>query len=78
VSDTILYVLISEAKDEQPSGFHDRIPLGVGVSLGFMDRPINFNNQACGMAIEISDETVDHLLSSEVQSGTLVRADILP
>ena len=46
----------------------DLIAFGIVVRLAIVDGTINLDDGAGGVTIEISDEAIDHLLASEVQS----------
>lgn len=43
-----------------------------------MDLPINLDDEARGVAVEVGDESVDDLLPAEVQASKTVVAEALP
>src|SRR5262245_22928089 len=74
----VSYLLVPKSDDPKSGFLQDAVALGVGVNLLVVNRTVNLDNQRGRMAVEIDDETVDHLLTPKMESGETVGAQVCP
>jgi hypothetical protein len=70
--------IIREAEHAQSSRTEYAVSLRVVVPLLVMDATIHFDNKPCGVAAEIDDEAVNHVLTAEMQPGEQIAAKMFP
>jgi hypothetical protein len=62
-------LFIREPNHAKAEPLQDSLPLHVRLFPALVDRAIDFQDHACRVAVEIGDESMDHLLPAEVKPG---------
>jgi hypothetical protein len=65
---------ISDAQYVEAVGREHTVALGIIVGLIIVDVAVYFDNETGTMAVEVHDESVNHLLATEVQPVELTAA----
>ncbi len=70
--------VVRKAEDVQAASGEDAVALGVVVGLSNVNAAVKFDNEPCGVAIEIRDEAVDDLLAAKVEAAKATGAKMVP
>jgi hypothetical protein len=70
--------LVLEPHDPQAMRGDDGVARRIVLGLTLVDLPVYFDDETCGVAIEVRDKAADDLLSPEMQAAALVTSQLLP
>jgi hypothetical protein len=74
----IMQFPVSDADDSEPAEREDFVPPCVVLRLFIMNAAIDFDDDTDRVAVEVHDETIDHLLAPKVKSIEPISPEMLP
>lgn len=76
--DVSVHFMVGDTQDAEPARGKDRVALSISIALLVVNRAVNFDNEAGGVAIEINYETAKDMLAPEVKTHVVMAAQVLP
>ncbi len=71
-------LIIADPDDLETARCQDPVSLGVVSTLALVRRSVDLHHEGGSMAVEIDNESINELLTTEVQSGERVSAQGFP
>ena len=63
----ILHFTVVEAEDAEPSGGKHSVPLCIAIGGSLVHRSVYFDDEPGGVAVEVCDQPIDHVLPTKME-----------